>query len=84
MNTNLYWVGLRKSEINSVNNFFKDSIILFGKKEMNTIPSLNYSLKRNLNHNDAKNDEIIANYQKQQIKTFYQMIQMQNSCFIIK
>lgn len=68
MNTNLYWVGLRKSEINSVNNFFKDSIILFGKKEMNTIPSLNYSLKRNLNHNDAKNDEIIANYQKQQIK----------------
>ena len=69
MYNNKYWIGIRKSEIEYDNNFFKDSIVVFGKKDDNTIKSLNYSLKKNLDHNDAKNDEVITNYQKQYINS---------------
>ena len=71
MNRNKYWVGMRKSEIEYDNNFFKDSIVLFGKKGTNTIKSLNYSLKKNLDHNNPKNDETIINYQKSYIKSIF-------------
>ena len=66
---NKYWIGIRKSEIEYDNDFFKDSIVVFGKKDDNTIRALNYVLKRNLDHNDSKNDKIITTYQKTYINS---------------
>ncbi len=66
---NKYWIGMRKSEIEYDNGFFNDSIVVTGKKDDNTIKSLSYIIKRNLDFNIPKNDEEIIKYQKKCINS---------------
>ena len=63
-----YWIGMRESEIYYVKNFFIDSITVFGEKKANDlIQPLNQFLKKNLDHNDEKNDKTITSYQREHI-----------------
>lgn len=55
---------MRASEICYMDNFFEDSIVVFGNKTGNSIAPLNYKLKKNLDHNNATNDKTIIDYQK--------------------
>ena len=63
-----YWIGLRQSEIECVEDFFEDSIVIFGNKDKKAIQTLKDKLQKNINHNYQKNYEIITNYQKECIK----------------
>lgn len=63
-----YWIGMRESEICYVKNFFIDSITVFGEeKPNNLIQPLNQFIKKNLDHNNEKNDEIITSWQREHI-----------------
>lgn len=63
-----YWIGMRESEICYVKNFFIDSITVFGEEKTNNlIQPLNQFLKKNLDHNDEKNDKTITSYQREHI-----------------
>ncbi len=64
MNKNKYWIGIRKSEIEYANNFFKDSVVVFGKKNNNSIQSLTSFLNKNIDLNDSNNDQMITKYHK--------------------
>ncbi len=66
MNNKLYWMGIRESEVCYVKGFFEDSIIFFGNKQKGIKP-LNQAINKNLNHNDEKNDAIMAAYRKSQM-----------------
>lgn len=51
---NLYWVGIRESEILNTGNLFKGNICIYGKNSLMT--------NTRINHNEDKNWEMIDNY----------------------
>ena len=68
MDKEIYWIGVRSSEVEFVNGFFKDNISMFGQKKVdNLIQPLNIEILKNFDHNNEKNDAIAVEYQKNNI-----------------
>ena len=82
MNKNKYWIGIRKSEIEYSNNFFKDSVVVFGKKNNNSIQSLTSFLEKNIDLNDSYNDQMITKYHKESVSINVQLMISKNEVFI--
>lgn len=55
---NLYWVGVRESEIEFCKEFFTNSITIFG----NTNISMQQKLNKVIDHNNVKNFELIDEF----------------------
>ena len=65
---NIYYIGVRESEVSYVKNFFTDYIVIFGKaKEKGLIQPLNQLLLKNIDHNNVANDDLTADYWVEQM-----------------
>ncbi len=61
---NLYWVGIRESEIEFCKEFFTNSITIFG----NTNISMQQKLNKVIDHNNVKNFELIDDFFNEEMK----------------
>lgn len=74
MDSLIYWVGVRESEIKYSKKKFQDSIVLLGsKKEDGKIQPLNVATRKNLDHNAQKNDVILTNFQKENMNNILKL-----------
>jgi len=62
---NLYWVGVRESEILGCENLYKGSITIFGSNKKGNIA---YKAEARINHNDEKHDLPVVNYFTKKIR----------------
>lgn len=68
---NIYWIGPRLSDIMGIEHIFKGAIVLFGNNSINEnfyCNPLCSSIKKRIDHNNNKYNEIIGCYLKKEIK----------------
>ncbi len=61
---NLYWIGIRESEIKYCKDFFEESVTIFGNNNI----SMQKELKKVIDHNNINNFDLIDDFFNKQLK----------------